>query len=327
MWASEGSSDSNSKPPSSQAYWTSDGSDCHESAKSGTRKKSDFIDFSASFGMQCAVKNSFICFEEEPEDEELSKIIAKKKLTRSSSAGSLGSRRSSVSDMSSTISNMTSGASGCGSGTLSPQHFSSSGYGEAVVGEELLAQKNTGTARGTTWQGYAPGPIAEPASIARKSEGDSTQHQQEGEAEDGAVGLNENMAVLHASGRCKPCMYINSKVGCMNSEDCRFCHFTHTKKNRPRPCKAKRVQCKQMVGMLQTIFAPDSPEFQAVSARLCSETTHVSYMNSLLRSPKNPKATFSDGGPESFRAMRAACSVSSPASAPSSFPPESLGPM
>lgn len=86
-------------------------------------------------------------------------------------------------------------------------------------------------------------------------------------------------AELHEQGTCQPCLYANSKSGCLNGAACRFCHFPHSKKKRPRPCKAKRQQCKQIVNYIQANFAEDSPEFQDASARLSMGS---SYMRSLF---------------------------------------------
>merc|ERR1719245_829862 len=57
---------------------------------------------------------------------------------------------------------------------------------------------------------------------------------------------------LHSSeGKCRPCHYVHTTVGCLNGRDCEFCHLPHTKKSRPRPCKTKRLQCKRIVNVLE----------------------------------------------------------------------------
>lgn len=83
----------------------------------------------------------------------------------------------------------------------------------------------------------------------------------------------------HAMGQCKPCLYLNSKAGCFNGWDCRFCHQPHKKVNRLRPCKATRVQCKQIASMLES-FSPDSAQMLEVTERLGASS---SYMRSILR--------------------------------------------
>lgn len=85
---------------------------------------------------------------------------------------------------------------------------------------------------------------------------------------------------LHASGACRPCLYFNSPVGCSIGHRCRFCHLSHPKNRRPRPCKAKRTHCKQIVNMLCTVFGPESKQFEETSEKLSSESQ---YMRSILR--------------------------------------------
>jgi hypothetical protein len=89
----------------------------------------------------------------------------------------------------------------------------------------------------------------------------------------------EDLLALHYTGECKPCLYLSSKTGCLNGDNCRFCHLPHAKKNRPRPCKAKRTQCKQIVGMLHTVFGENSQEFHQAAQRFSTESA---YMRSIL---------------------------------------------
>lgn len=81
----------------------------------------------------------------------------------------------------------------------------------------------------------------------------------------------------HLSDECRPCLYLNSKVGCHNGNDCRFCHLPHPKKN--RPCKAMRMHCKELVSMLDTA-APDPTQLLEVTKQLCPRS---SYMRTILR--------------------------------------------
>mmetsp|Transcript_68639 Transcript_68639/g.154195 ORF Transcript_68639/g.154195 Transcript_68639/m.154195 type:complete len:313 (-) Transcript_68639:103-1041(-) len=85
---------------------------------------------------------------------------------------------------------------------------------------------------------------------------------------------------LHDVEQCKPCLYQSSKVGCFNGYSCHFCHFPHAKKNRPRPCKAKRTQCKQIVAMLDATCAADPQQLIETSQRLASESA---YMRTILQ--------------------------------------------
>jgi hypothetical protein len=54
-------------------------------------------------------------------------------------------------------------------------------------------------------------------------------------------------AALHATGNCKPCLFVHSKVGCNNSAECSFCHFVHGRSHKARPCKNKRERYKKLV--------------------------------------------------------------------------------
>lgn len=85
---------------------------------------------------------------------------------------------------------------------------------------------------------------------------------------------------LHALGQCKPCLYMSTKVGCLNGTECRFCHLGHMKKNRARPCKSTRSQCKQMVAMLETSYVSDPQQFQETADKLAK---HSTYMRSILK--------------------------------------------
>lgn len=85
---------------------------------------------------------------------------------------------------------------------------------------------------------------------------------------------------LHGIGRCKPCHYVTSRGGCFNGVDCPFCHLSHPRKSRPRPCKTKREQCKRIVDMLEEVADKDPGHVQdAVSAL----GNRGSYLNRILK--------------------------------------------
>eukprot|EP00747_Dinoflagellata_sp_TGD_P025938 gnl/TRDRNA2_/TRDRNA2_131602_c3_seq2.p1 gnl/TRDRNA2_/TRDRNA2_131602_c3~~gnl/TRDRNA2_/TRDRNA2_131602_c3_seq2.p1 ORF type:complete len:276 (+),score=26.42 gnl/TRDRNA2_/TRDRNA2_131602_c3_seq2:40-828(+) len=52
-------------------------------------------------------------------------------------------------------------------------------------------------------------------------------------------------AAHHASGNCKPCLWLHSAQGCLRSIQCRFCHLSHAKQSRSRPSKGKRDSVKR----------------------------------------------------------------------------------
>jgi len=47
-------------------------------------------------------------------------------------------------------------------------------------------------------------------------------------------------SLLHASGKCTPCIFFTRESGCQKGECCKFCHIRHQRKHRDRPCKERR---------------------------------------------------------------------------------------
>eukprot|EP00747_Dinoflagellata_sp_TGD_P215464 gnl/TRDRNA2_/TRDRNA2_88148_c1_seq1.p1 gnl/TRDRNA2_/TRDRNA2_88148_c1~~gnl/TRDRNA2_/TRDRNA2_88148_c1_seq1.p1 ORF type:complete len:174 (+),score=27.24 gnl/TRDRNA2_/TRDRNA2_88148_c1_seq1:2-523(+) len=88
-------------------------------------------------------------------------------------------------------------------------------------------------------------------------------------------------SVTHDAGECKPCLWLTSKVGCFQGAECNFCHLSHPKKSRSRPCKAKRTQCKKLVGTLDAVYNQDPDHFMETVGNLAGES---SYMRAILRS-------------------------------------------
>mmetsp|Transcript_120701 Transcript_120701/g.341320 ORF Transcript_120701/g.341320 Transcript_120701/m.341320 type:complete len:265 (-) Transcript_120701:217-1011(-) len=100
----------------------------------------------------------------------------------------------------------------------------------------------------------------------------------------GVDALQPYVSELHASGECKPCLYVNSKSGCFNGADCRFCHLQHSKNRRPRPCKSKRAICKQLVTMLDTAADADPRCIAEASQFLAG---HSAYIRTILQCKRN----------------------------------------
>jgi len=55
----------------------------------------------------------------------------------------------------------------------------------------------------------------------------------------------------HDFGECKPCLFVNTNVGCQNGSGCEFCHFTHKRKSKPRPCKGKRDRYRKLLTRME----------------------------------------------------------------------------
>mmetsp|Transcript_95169 Transcript_95169/g.274043 ORF Transcript_95169/g.274043 Transcript_95169/m.274043 type:complete len:282 (-) Transcript_95169:294-1139(-) len=51
----------------------------------------------------------------------------------------------------------------------------------------------------------------------------------------------------HGVGKCRPCMFVHTVVGCSNGAACTFCHLNHRRTKVTRPCKAKRDKFKALV--------------------------------------------------------------------------------
>lgn len=51
----------------------------------------------------------------------------------------------------------------------------------------------------------------------------------------------------HASKKCRPCIFVQSWMGCNDGQACTFCHFEH-EKSKNRPCKAKRDRFWKVMG-------------------------------------------------------------------------------
>merc|ERR1711897_46896 len=86
---------------------------------------------------------------------------------------------------------------------------------------------------------------------------------------------------LHATGECKPCLYVNTQGGCLKAENCDFCHMEHSKKSqRPRPCKAIRQRCKEIVSMLEDSTLATNPEVMLQAAETLGARNP--YMRTLL---------------------------------------------
>lgn len=115
-------------------------------------------------------------------------------------------------------------------------------------------------------------------------------------AQDAAAPMtDEAQRQAHENGECRPCHYVNSKFGCSNGKDCSFCHLDHEKRSRPRPCKAKRTQCKRIAGLLDTVFANDPDQYTEAMVML---STQSGYMNTVMKS----KMKNQNGGSEAVPA-------------------------
>eukprot|EP00747_Dinoflagellata_sp_TGD_P115694 gnl/TRDRNA2_/TRDRNA2_172218_c0_seq3.p1 gnl/TRDRNA2_/TRDRNA2_172218_c0~~gnl/TRDRNA2_/TRDRNA2_172218_c0_seq3.p1 ORF type:complete len:309 (+),score=22.09 gnl/TRDRNA2_/TRDRNA2_172218_c0_seq3:80-1006(+) len=73
---------------------------------------------------------------------------------------------------------------------------------------------------------------------------------------------------LHATGNCKPCIWMKHNAGCTKGAECIFCHVDHPKGRRTRPSKEYRTQCKEIVAKLDQEFGHDPESFMLAAAKL-----------------------------------------------------------
>lgn len=55
------------------------------------------------------------------------------------------------------------------------------------------------------------------------------------------------VSACHTHGRCRPCLFVKTRVGCDNGEACTFCHVHDSRSGASRPCKAKRERYRKLL--------------------------------------------------------------------------------
>jgi len=101
----------------------------------------------------------------------------------------------------------------------------------------------------------------------------------------------------HEEGRCKPCAYVSSAVGCSAAETCRFCHYAHTegtKRTKLRPCKGKRDRYRKLVGRIsqQIEIDPDgfNPELHMPPSMESNEVLKAKLLTRMARRAEQVRA-------------------------------------
>mmetsp|Transcript_89345 Transcript_89345/g.255885 ORF Transcript_89345/g.255885 Transcript_89345/m.255885 type:complete len:186 (-) Transcript_89345:120-677(-) len=51
----------------------------------------------------------------------------------------------------------------------------------------------------------------------------------------------------HSESTCKPCLFAHTAIGCEKGFFCVFCHYTHSRRHGPRPCKGKRDRYRKLI--------------------------------------------------------------------------------
>lgn len=64
-------------------------------------------------------------------------------------------------------------------------------------------------------------------------------------------------SISHATGKCKRCLFVSTKVGCVNGVLCPFCHFPHSRKKPMRPNKEKRNRFNRFLAAMSDLVEQD----------------------------------------------------------------------
>lgn len=67
-------------------------------------------------------------------------------------------------------------------------------------------------------------------------------------------------SMKHEDDTCKPCLFFITEVGCGKGVECNFCHFTHNRRARTKPCKGKRDRYKKIVNSIAAGSGTGEPE-------------------------------------------------------------------
>merc|ERR1712228_430120 len=68
---------------------------------------------------------------------------------------------------------------------------------------------------------------------------------------------------------------MTSKTGCARGQDCTYCHLLHCRKNRSRPSKSTRVQCKRLVASVVDAIDPTADDMAQVARQLGTESSYL----------------------------------------------------
>lgn len=107
------------------------------------------------------------------------------------------------------------------------------------------------------------------------------EEEEDGDDQEEGPGTWSAGSKYHEYGHCKPCHYVTTRNGCSNEEQCGFCHLSHPKRFRPRPCKSKRSKCKRLAGLLDEVLANEPEQFDDVAQVLA---TQGGYLRTVVKS-------------------------------------------
>jgi len=84
----------------------------------------------------------------------------------------------------------------------------------------------------------------------------------------------------HSQGKCRPCHYFHTPVGCSNGSKCKFCHMPHTGKQRSKLGMAKRLFCKRIAESLKEVKVDDPEAYSRMTELLSARSP---YLRSILK--------------------------------------------
>jgi len=84
------------------------------------------------------------------------------------------------------------------------------------------------------------------------------------------VGQYSAGSALHDTG-CKPCLFVNTVLGCQNGADCEYCHLQHSRGTRNRPGKGKRDRYRKLIARITSEDSNQNGSQSGSSTRGSSE--------------------------------------------------------
>mmetsp|Transcript_2981 Transcript_2981/g.7620 ORF Transcript_2981/g.7620 Transcript_2981/m.7620 type:complete len:264 (+) Transcript_2981:102-893(+) len=97
-------------------------------------------------------------------------------------------------------------------------------------------------------------------------------------------------SISHDSGLCRPCAFVNSKVGCRNDAFCSFCHVPHHAESKRRPCKAKRDRVRRFVVRMENMIEDNPDAFAEDCPFLLPSIEHSSFLREKVMTRLRNKA-------------------------------------
>jgi len=104
------------------------------------------------------------------------------------------------------------------------------------------ASETDGTGSNATPKAPAAGGVKLPPPGGRVEPTDALDDEEEEREGQLSVG-----SALHDQGTCKPCLFRYTSTDCKNGYNCAFCHLSHRRGSRNRPCKGKRDRYKKLI--------------------------------------------------------------------------------